>query len=495
MLLETRKLTRRYPGVVALDHVDFDLEPGEVHVLFGENGAGKSTLISMLAGANTASEGQILLDGKPVSFSTVAEAQEQGVYAVFQEFSLVPTLTVAQNIYLGDEKRRGLFLDRRAMREGAAELFRRLGFEIDPAARVASLSRAQQQMVEIAKAVRGEARVLILDEPTASLTDREVNRLFEFIEDRKAAGVGIIYISHRMQEFSRIANRVTVLRDGAKIGTVAMAQTGEEQLVEMMTGRKSEEIYPVIKHEPGEVILSVRGLRAPGVSGVDLDIRRGEVLSIAGLVGSGKSASFRALMGLNPRFGGEIRLNGTDVSRATPREMIRAGVYYLSPDRKHEGLDLAARTRENLSVNLAMSGGAVLNRARIRKDATDIAERVALPPGYREKAISQLSGGNQQKALFGKAFGQEADIFIFDEPTVGVDMGARTTLYRVIRDLAESGKAVVVISSDLPEAMNLAHRLLAFSQGRIVAEFPRGKINEDEVLAAFFEDSSRGVSA
>jgi ribose transport system ATP-binding protein len=250
-LIETRGLTKQYPGVLALDHVDFDLEPGEVHVLFGENGAGKSTLISMLAGANTPSEGTIHLDGEKVAFDSVGQAQAKGIYTVFQEFSLIPTLTVAQNIFLGWELRRGPFLDHRAMRKRARGMLEELGFDIDPSAIVAHLSRAQQQMVEITKAFHGDLKVLILDEPTASLTDREVDHLFDFVASLKARGVGIVYISHRIQEFARIAERVTVLRDGAVIGTVAMSDTNDDALIEMMTGRSFDQIYPAIARTEG----------------------------------------------------------------------------------------------------------------------------------------------------------------------------------------------------------------------------------------------------
>ncbi|MCL4139044.1 UNVERIFIED_CONTAM: hypothetical protein GTU68_046458 [Idotea baltica] len=353
-LIEIQSLSKQYPGVLALDAVDFDLRAGEVHVLFGENGAGKSTLISMLAGATQPSSGTITLDGTPVTFSSVADAHKAGVNTVFQEFSLVPALTVAENVFLGKEPTRGPFVDRRAMKRRTKELFTSLGFDIAPNALVASLSRAEQQMVEIAKAFEGDLRVLILDEPTASLTDREVDHLFEFIERARSEGVGIVYISHRIQEFARIADRVTVLRDGKKIGTVAMAETDDSQLIEMMTGRAISEIYPTIRHQPDAPALAVRNLHANGVSDVSFDIRPGEVLGVAGLVGSGKSRAFRALMGLVSVKGGTVKHRGEDVTGASTRAMIRRGVFYLSPDRKAEGLDLAATARSNLAVNALM---------------------------------------------------------------------------------------------------------------------------------------------
>jgi ribose transport system ATP-binding protein len=497
-LISTTKLSKQYPGVLALNAVDFDLNPGEVHVLFGENGAGKSTLISMLAGANTPSSGSINLRGSDVRFDSVADAQRQGIYTVFQEFSLIPTLNVAQNIFLGWEPKKGPFIDHRAMRTRAAEMFAELGFDIDPTAITASLSRAQQQMVEITKAFHGDLSVLILDEPTASLTDREVDHLFDFIGNLKARGVGVIYISHRMQEFARIADRITVLRDGAKIGTVAMSDTDDGALVEMMTGRAISEIYPQIDQNSGKVLIKVKDLRAPGIHPCSFDIRAGEILGVAGLVGSGKSRLFRTIMGLNKRLSGTVKVSGADISNASTREIIHSGVYYLSPDRKHEGLDLAKSTNDNLGVNPMMTRldekiRGFVNWPSIKKKTTEIANKVELADGYRQKLVSQLSGGNQQKVLFGKAFGQDVDVYIFDEPTVGVDMGTRAALYLLIKNLAEAGKGVVLISSDLPEVLNLSHRMIILAHGKLTAELSGDDMTEDQVLKHFFDET--GASA
>ncbi len=497
-LIRTSALSKQYPGVLALNAVDFELVAGEVHVLFGENGAGKSTLISMLAGANSPSSGSIRLNGEEVRFDSVADAQEKGIYTVFQEFSLIPTLTVAQNIFLGWEPKKGPFIDHRAMRKRAAEMFAELDFEIDPSAVTATLSRAQQQMVEITKAFHGDLSVLILDEPTASLTDREVDHLFDFIEGLKARGVGIIYISHRMQEFARIADRITVLRDGAEIGTVAMADTDDDTLVEMMTGRAISEIYPQIKQQEGDVLMEVENLKAHNLHSASFKIRAGEVLGVAGLVGSGKSRLFRTIMDLHPRQSGRVTFRGRDISDATTREIIQAGVYYLSPDRKHEGLDLAKSSNDNLGLNPMMARlgeklRGFVNKAAIREKTTEIADKVELPKAYRPKLVSQLSGGNQQKVLFGKAFGQDIDLYIFDEPTVGVDMGTRAALYLLIRDLAEAGKAVVLISSDLPEVLNLSHRALVLAHGKVTAELSADDMSEEQVLKYFFDET--GVTA
>ncbi|SNZ21245.1 sugar ABC transporter ATP-binding protein [Cohaesibacter gelatinilyticus] len=493
-LIQTKALTKQYPGILALDSVDFDLQSGEVHVLFGENGAGKSTLISMLAGANMPSKGSVVLDGQEVTFENVADAQAKGIYTVFQEFSLIPTLTVAQNIFLGWEPRNGLFIDHRMMRKRARDMLLELGFAIDPNKIVAQLSRAQQQMVEITKAFHGDLKVLILDEPTASLTDKEVDHLFDFVNALKAKGVGIVYISHRIQEFTRIADRVTVLRDGGKIGTIDMADTDEDALVEMMTGRAIDEIYPKIAHGSGEVVLSVKNLQTVGIHNASFDVRAGEVLGVAGLVGSGKSRLFRTVMGLALRLGGTVTMKGKDISHASTREIIRQGIYYLSPDRKAEGLDLAKSSKDNLAINLIMGdkvGGnsQFVKWSEVNSETATISNHVELHDGYRSKPVSQLSGGNQQKVLFGKCFGQNADLIIFDEPTVGVDMGTRAALYLLIKELAESGKAVVVISSDLPEVLHLSRRMIVLAHGHISAELSGDDMTEEQVLKYFFDES------
>ncbi|WP_424981572.1 sugar ABC transporter ATP-binding protein [Maritalea sp. S77] len=497
-LLAVKGLTKQYPGIIALNEVDFDLREGEVHVLFGENGAGKSTLISMLAGATQPTAGQILVKGQEVEFDDVSAAQRAGIYTVFQEFSLIPTLSVAQNIFLGWEPKKGPFLNKAEMRKRSREMLAELGFDMNPDQIVAHLSRAQQQMVEITKAFHADIAVLILDEPTASLTDKEVDHLFDFIERLKHKGVGIVYISHRIQEFARIADRVTVLRDGAKVGEVAMAETDDSALIEMMTGRKISEIYPTIQHEPGETILKAKNLSTFGVNDASFDVRRGEVLGIAGLVGSGKSRLVRALMGLASLDAGKVMFHGKDISHDTTQQIIRQGIHYLSPDRKTEGLDLLKTSDENLAVNLVMLGdnqakAGLVRWANVKNEVDDITSRVELNSSYRTKPVSQLSGGNQQKVLFGKCFAQQADIYIFDEPTVGVDIGTRAALYRLIQALAESGKAVIIVSSDLPEVMNLSHRLLVMAHGKLTALLDAKDCTEDKVLKYFFDES--GVDA
>jgi len=495
-LLQTVSLSKRYPGVLALDDVDFELRAGEVHVLFGENGAGKSTLISLLAGANTPTGGEIRLNGEPVKFSNVHDARRWGISAVFQEFSLIPTLTVAQNLSLGNEPRKGGLLDREAVRARAQSMLLDLDFEIDGDALVAGLTRAQQQMVEIAKGLRGDVSVLILDEPTASLTDKETQRLFDLVARLKSRGVGIVYISHRVQEIKQIADRITVLRDGRKITTVESCATSVDRLIELMSGRAIEQIYPHIENSPGEMVLRVEGLTSPnGVRNASLVVRRGEVVGLAGLVGCGKSELFRAVYGLDAVSEGTVLFKGQPRTGATVRRLLDEGMFYLPPDRKAEGLVLGFTSRDNITLpilgGLLRGRGGWLRKRFGRRLSSQTAERVELAPRNLDQTVALLSGGNQQKVLFGKGLTREAALYVFDEPTVGVDVGTRSALYKLIKKLCEDGAGVVVISSDLPEVLHLSHRLYVMCRGEIAGELQGDAIDESRVLGLFFASNER----
>lgn len=493
-LVSMSRICKQFPGVKALDNVNFTLNAGEVHVLFGENGAGKSTLTSILAGAYPPSSGEMKIAGNRVRFHSARDARDAGIAAVFQEFSLVPTMSVAENIFLGDEIKSRFFIDRKAMYDAAAALFAKLDFPINVRRQVISLSRAEQQMVEIAKAIHGQARILILDEPTASLTERETERLFTLIREARAQGTGIIYISHRIQEFAAVADRITVLRDGKLIGTVGAHDLSESALVEMMTGRAINEIYPhIARAEQPETVLSIRNLHSWGVAGVDLDVRRGEILGIAGLVGSGKSRAFRAVVGLQAIQAGSVVCQQHDLTGASIGKMLEKGIFYLPSNRKEEGLILGATASSNIALstqNRSETRGFLGLRSPrgTKKLSRKIGHRVDLTDAFLERVASKLSGGNQQKILFGKGFGEEREVYIFDEPTVGVDMGTRAALYLLIKEIAEAGKAVVIISSDLPEVMHLSHRLLVFADGKISAELSGADIEEQTILSAFFQE-------
>ncbi|MCG8689943.1 MAG: sugar ABC transporter ATP-binding protein, partial [Minwuiales bacterium] len=396
-LLRLDGITKRFPGVLALDAVDFDLRAGEVHVLFGENGAGKSTMITTIAGAHRPDGGHIYFRGAPTELHSVHHARSLGISAVFQEFSLVPSLTVEQNLFLGEEITRGGFLDKRALHRRAEEILAELGFPLKATQRVAYLSRAEQQMVEIAKAFRSDLSVLILDEPTSSLTERETDRLFALIEQAKQNGVGIIYITHRMAEIRRIADRITVLRDGRYVATVDAASVTENQLLELMTGRQIDQVFPAIKFAPGKTMLEAQNLTtADGtVSDVSITVRAGEIVGLAGLVGSGKSEVARACFGVTPVESGRVIYDGADCTGLSARRMLDRGFFYVPPDRRDEGLVMIRNVRENMtlpSLHLPHLSGRLFLRRRAEADlAKQLAKRLNLQPPSTERAVDHFS--------------------------------------------------------------------------------------------------------
>jgi ribose transport system ATP-binding protein len=490
-LLRLEAITKRFPGVLALDQVDFELRPGEVHVLFGENGAGKSTLISIVAGALRPDAGSVAFRGEPIQLHSVHHARSLGISAVFQEFSLVPQMTVEENLFLGAEATSGGLLNKRELHRRAGAILARLGFPLRPRQQVGFLSRAEQQMVEIAKAFRAELSVLILDEPTASLTERETDQLFRLIEQVRRDGVGVIYITHRMGEIRRIGDRITVLRDGRYVATVP-ADSAEEELVRLMTGRVIEQIFPQIASSPGRTMLEVEQLSTVDrtVRGVTLAVRTGEVVGLAGLVGSGKSEVARACFGLVPLAAGRVRFDGADMTGASPRQMLERGFFYVPPDRRSEGLVMMRSVRENTtlaSLDLPeFSSGPWLKRAAERQAAQRLAERLNLQPPKIERDVDQFSGGNQQKVLLAKSLTREVKLFAFDEPTVGVDVGTRVAIYQFIKELCERGSAILLISSDLPETLHLAHRVYVMYRGTLRAELTGEAIKQEIVVGHFF---------
>jgi len=491
-VLSVRGLGKRYGTHHALRGVNLDLLPGEVHILFGENGAGKSTLISMIAGANQPSDGHIEIDGGRVDLDTVARARALGVRAVFQEFSLIPHLSVADNIALGEEAVTGLgFLAKSRMRARAASLIGDLGFDLDADALVESLSRGKQQMVEICKAVGQAPRVLILDEPTASLSEHDTQALFALVRRLKAQGTAIVYITHRMHEIPAIGDRVTVLRDGQMVATVG-ADTPEDELIRLMTGRTVSDIYPEPVTTPGPVRLSLRRLASADGCVVDasLDVRAGEIVGLAGLVGCGKSELGQAVFGMGKLASGEISLDGRTVRFKHPAEAIDSGLWYSPPDRKRDGLALMRPAFDNMALSSLVFGR---QRSRLRRPrsetalVSELSGRVEFPFGRSRESVANFSGGNQQKVLLAKGLAQDIDVYIFDEPTVGVDIGARQAIYKYFGELSASGAAILLISSDLPELLGLSHRLLVMREGRTVAEFVRADFDQQAILEQFFE--------
>jgi ribose transport system ATP-binding protein len=495
-LVDCRALVKAYPGVLALDRADFQLQSGEVHVLFGENGAGKSTLISLLAGAQDPTSGDILVRGQPVRFDSVHKARELGISAVFQEFSLVPQLSVEDNLFLGAERSKRGFLDRRRMRRETLAILSSLGFALEPAATVQHLTRAQQQMVEIAKAFRTEPSVLILDEPTASLTERETEQLFALIRAATGRGVGVIYITHRIEEIRRIGDRVTVLRDGRVIATVDAKTTSEARLVELMTGRIITEIYPRIDHSPGKTVLRVEQLTIPSgnVQDASIEVRAGEVVGIAGLVGSGKSDLVRACFGLEEIAAGRVWLDGENITGLRPGALLKRGFFYLPPDRREEGLMLMRSCRENIALpalrERSMRKGPFINRAQESSLVQRVLGRINLQPELTERDVAFFSGGTQQKVLLAKGLSRPVRLYVLDEPTVGVDVATRSAIYRFIAETCEQGAAVLLVSSDLPEVLHMSHRLYVMYRGQVQAELSGSDIGERNVLEHFFGRSA-----
>jgi ribose transport system ATP-binding protein len=492
-LLKLENISKRFPGVSALYKVDFDLREGEVHVLFGENGAGKSTLINIVAGALRPTTGRILFRGKEMHFPNVHSARKIGVHAVFQEFSLIPQLTVTQNLFLGVEKGRYGFLDKKKMHQQAQEILDRLGFELDPRKKIIYLTRAEQQMVEIAKVFGSDLSVLILDEPTASLTEKETERLFALIEQARNDNVGIIYITHRMGEIRRISDRITILRDGNYIATVKTDRVTDNELVELMTGRVIDQIFPTIHYNPKETILSVHNMTTVdnSVKNVSLEFKRGEIIGMAGLVGSGKSKVMRACFGIEEIKSGEIIFEDKKFTNVTPAKMLDIGMFYIPPDRRSEGLVMMRNVRENITLaalplfKLSLYS-MFLKRKNERVLALDLSQRLNLQPLKIERSVDLFSGGNQQKALLARVLTRKTKLFIFDEPTVGVDVGTRAAIYEFIGDLCRQGAAIVLISSDLPEILHLTNRTYVFYRGDLRAELKGEEITEQNVLFHFF---------
>lgn len=485
-------ISKRFQGTVALDGVDFDLKRGEVHVLFGENGAGKSTLINVIAGTFAPSAGSYFYQNEEISHLTPARARAAGICPVFQEFSLVPQMTVEENLFLGREIAAGGWLDRKTMRSKAKTLLSELQFDIDIGALAGRLSRAQQQMVEIAKALLNDPSVLILDEPTASLTEAETRMLFAVIARLKAKGVGIIYVSHRMQEIRLLADRVTVLRDGRKVATILASEASDDDLVTLMVGRQIDRVFPAIRHRPAEARLVARALTL--ASGVVQDagivLHAGEIVGVGGLIGSGKSEFVRALFGLESIASGEILVDGDVLATPSPSRLLDRQVCYFPADRVAEGLALQRPIRENASITALglreFATGGMLRRHHERTAIAAIAEKLMIKPPRIEMPVGDLSGGNRQKVVLARGLARPTRVFLFEEPTVGIDVGAKLEVYQVLKEIVEGGGAVLLVSSDLPELLHLSHRLHIFSRGRIVAELTGDAINEKTALSFYF---------
>lgn len=476
-ILEMRNISKRFGATLALKDVSLTAYSGQVLALMGENGAGKSTLMKVLAGVHAADSGEMLLSGQPFRPSGPIQARAQGVNLIYQELSVAPNMTVAQNIFLGNEPRRGGLVDTAAMNRESIEVLQSLGAAFTPTTLAGRLSVAEQQLVEIARSLVHKGRVLIMDEPTAALSDRETERLFEIVERLRDQGMAIIYISHRMNEVYRLADRVTVIRDGESVGTLSRAELNPEKLVGMMVGRPLGDMFETGMGQPsGDTVLEVSNLaRLPKVKPCSFHVKAGEIVGLSGVVGAGRTEVARLIFGADARTGGEVRLLGHPLNAKTPREAIRAGIAYLPEDRKSQGLFLQMAVGDNLSMNVLsrFTAGGMLQHGRIAQFARDMIGKLSVRVSRPSALISGLSGGNQQKVLLGRWLAIEPKLLILDEPTRGVDIGAKAEIYRIIRQMADSGAAVLVISSELPEVIGLSDRIYVMREGEIAGELHR----------------------
>ncbi len=495
-LLETRALTKRFPGVTALRDVSFDLRPGEIHALCGENGAGKSTLIKLLSGLHPhgSYEGELRLDDRPAQFRSIADAQRAGIAVIYQELALVPELSIAENLFLGSEPRRGLLIDWEKLYTDARAVLARVGLTLALETPVAQLGVGQQQLVEIAKALSKQTRILILDEPTAALAEREVETLLDLLRDLRAHGIACIYISHKLDEVFTLADRITVLRDGATISTRATAATSKHGVIRDMVGREIQDLFPRTASHPGDVLLRVEALRAAPsahtparLQDISFTVRAGEVLGIGGLMGAGRTELLMHIFGAwGVRQQGRVEIRGQTLPPGSPVQALASGLALVSEDRKRYGLVL----ERDIGFNLSLSSLARLRRGPLIDEESEVRVSQKMFSALRVKApsletvVGTLSGGNQQKVVIGKALMTAPSVVFLDEPTRGIDIGAKLEVYELVNQLTAEGKAVVLVSSELPELMGMSDRILMLHEGRVGGEFAQADATPERLLAA-----------
>jgi ribose transport system ATP-binding protein len=486
-LLRMVGIGKSFPGVRALDGVDLDLEPSEVHALAGENGAGKSTLMKILSGVYQADQGEIWLREQKVAATGTRAMIDAGVSVIYQELNLVPYLSVAENVFLGREPRRaGGLIDWRRMRNDVRRLLVPFGLSLDPRAKVYTLGPAYQQVVEIAKALSLNSDILVMDEPTAALTGREVDRLFEVIRGLRRAGKSVIYISHRLQEIKLVADRVTVLRDGRRISTSRVDQISIDEIIRHMVGRTLTEQYPKAPSNPGKELLRVEGLSRRGVcNDVSFSLRRGEILGVAGLVGAGRTEIVESIFGARRRDSGRILVDGREVRIRSTRDAVRSGIALIPEERKRQGLVLGLSVLDNVGLTILdlHSVMGFVRRRVVSGLVSQVTKAIRVKTPSLAQAVRNLSGGNQQKVVLSKWFVRNCDIYIFDEPTRGIDVGAKVEIYKLMQELAARGAAIIMVSSDLPEVMAMSDRIAVVWGGRIVGQFARGEANEEQVMS------------
>jgi rhamnose transport system ATP-binding protein len=486
-IFHIQHISKSFGGVHALQDVHFEIFPGEVHALLGENGAGKSTLIKIMTGVYQPDAGELFFDGQPIHFSNTRAAQEHGIAAIYQEPSLFPDLDIAENIMIGRQPMGRLGVDWKRMYQEAGALLRRLGLALDPRTKARELSVAQQQVVEIARALSINAKVLIMDEPTSSLTQHEVDELFTIVRQLRAAGTAIVFISHRLEELFALADRVTTLRDGKYVGTRAMADVTTDDLIRMMVGRSLDELFPKQDVTAGEVVLEVSGLGVAGsFSDVSFELRQGEILGMAGLIGAGRTNVARALFGTEPATTGTIKLDGKVVTIRSPDAAMALGIGYVPEDRKEHGLVLAMSIADNITLPVisTFARGGWLDAKRERAAAADGSKQLEVKMASVEQQAGQLSGGNQQKVVLAKWLLTHPRVLILDEPTRGIDVGTKAAVHALMSSLAAQGMAILMISSELPEILGMSDRILVMREGRLTGQFSRAEATQEQLMAA-----------
>lgn len=481
-ILSIRKITKTYPGVTALDEFSMDFERGEIHALLGENGAGKSTLIKVISGAIEPDSGTIIFEGMEYKSITPGHARDLGVKVIYQEFNLVESLSVAQNIFLGETE--GFFTDLKSLKEKSKAIFADMNVDIDPSAKVRSLSPAKKQLVEIAKVISTRAKILIMDEPSAPLSASEVETMFRIVATLKQNGITIIYISHRIEELFRISDRVTVMRDGCFVKTLETKQTNRKELVSLMVGREFKEYYPRRNNSPGEVVLEVKNLSGNGDENISFQVRKGEILGVAGLVGSGRTEMVNVLFGAVPKESGEITIDGKKVEINDPDQAIRYGIGLIPEDRKWQGLILNSTVKFNITLAIfnKLARYSLVNSGLMNQIVAKYVNTLKIRTPSVDQKVKNLSGGNQQKVVLAKTLAAETNILIFDEPTRGIDVGTKQEIYILMNELVDQGKAIIMVSSEMEELLGMSDRLIVLFEGRFMGEVPRDKFDQRHVI-------------
>lgn len=497
-LLVMEHIDKSFPGVKALSDVRFDLHAGEVHALIGENGAGKSTLMKILTGVYTKDAGTILYNGEEMDISSPKQAQDAGISIVHQELNLMPDLTLAQNMFIGRENQYGgPFITDKRINQEAKKIFAEMNLDLDPKVKVGDISVAKQQMVEIAKALTYDSKILVMDEPTAALTQSEIVELFRIIEHLQAQGVGIVYISHRMEELFRISQRITVMRDGEYVGTKNTKETDMDEIIHMMVGRavfeEPKTHSDVAPDAP--VILKATGLNSHQVKDVSFELHKGEILGFAGLMGAGRTEVARLVFGADPRTSGTIEVHGKQATIKTPQDAVKYGIGYLSEDRKRYGLAVGLSVAENATMACLeeFTTAGFINKPKEVEATNEYVEKLAIKTPSVHQLIKNLSGGNQQKVVIAKWLLRDSEILIFDEPTRGIDVGAKSEIYKLMNTLVEMGKSIIMISSELPELLRMSDRIVVMCEGRITGELSIEEANQENImkLATTKEDNGR----